>query len=86
MAGIRDELLTDPLTRGYSGMTDQEAADDLNTSYRTRNRTSMSGDEVAQAAVPADYDALDTGSGNSKDEQGHWLSFCARDQIDPFGA
>ena len=34
MADLRDELLTDPLTRGYSGMTDQEATDDLNTAYR----------------------------------------------------
>ena len=28
MAGIRDELLTDPLVRGYAGMSDQAAADD----------------------------------------------------------
>ena len=28
------DLTTDPLGRGYVGMTDQQAADDLNTSYR----------------------------------------------------
>ncbi len=42
MAGdLRTELLTDPLVRGYSTMSDQEAADDLNTEYRSRDRTSM---------------------------------------------
>lgn len=31
---LKDELTADPLGRGYSGMTDAEAADDLNTAYR----------------------------------------------------
>lgn len=30
LQAIRDELDADPLTRGYSGMTDQQASDDLN--------------------------------------------------------
>ena len=84
MAGIRDELLTDPLGRGYVGMSDQAAADDLNTAYRTRNRTSMTGDELFQATVPSEFNALSTGSGNNPDNQGHWLSFCGRETIDPF--
>jgi len=33
---LRQELNDDPLGRGYSGMTDQQAADDLNTVYRQR--------------------------------------------------
>ena len=82
---LRDELLNDPLVRGYSTMTDQEAADDINTKYRTRNRTSMSGDEIAQQAVPADYDALDDSSANNTaDVKSHWLALCARESIDPF--
>lgn len=35
---LKDELTADPLTRGYSGMTDAEAADDLNTAYRESTR------------------------------------------------
>lgn len=30
------ELTTDPQTRGYDGMTDEEATTDLNTKYRSR--------------------------------------------------
>lgn len=32
---LRAELADDPLGRGYSGMTDQEASDDLQTEYRS---------------------------------------------------
>ena len=35
---IATELSTDPRVRGYAGMTDVEAAADLNTVYRTRYR------------------------------------------------
>ena len=35
---LATELSTDPLVRGYAGMTDVEAAADLNTVYRTRYR------------------------------------------------
>ena len=34
MSILSDELTNDPLARGYGAMTDQEAADDLNTVYR----------------------------------------------------
>ena len=34
---LKAELDNDPLTRGYSGMTDEQAAIDLNTEYRTVN-------------------------------------------------
>ena len=82
---LKDELAIDPLTRGYSTMTDEEAADDLNTSYRSRNRTSMSGDEIAQQADPTEFNALDDGSqNNTADIQGHWLALCGRETIDPF--
>ena len=82
---LKDELINDPLIRGYSGMTDQQAADDLNTSYRTRNRTSMIGDEIAQAADPTEFNALDDGSANNTaDVKGHWLALCGRETIDPF--
>ena len=82
---LAHELSVDELGRGYSGMTDQQAADDLNTSYRTRNRTSMTGDEIAQAADPTEFDGLENGAANNTtDDQGHWLVLCARASIDPF--
>ncbi len=81
---LKDELASDPLLRGYLGMSDQEAAADLNTSYRTRNRTSMTGDEIFQATDPGEFNGLTSGSGNSSDDQGHWLAFCGRETIDPF--
>ncbi len=34
---LADELNTDPLGRGYAGMTDAQAADDINTEYRQVN-------------------------------------------------
>lgn len=85
MTDLKTELTDDPLARGYSAMTDQEAADDLNTSYRSRNRTSMSGDEIAQQADSTEFNALDDGSANNTaDVKGHWLILCARESIDPF--
>ena len=88
MAGdLRDELLNDPLARGYSAMSDREATDDINTEYRTRNRTNMSGDEIAQQADDAELDALDDGSANNTaDVKSHWLALCARESVDPFAA
>jgi hypothetical protein len=41
---LKIELLSDPLGRGYSGMSDQEAADDLNTAYRSRDRRDQTWD------------------------------------------
>lgn len=76
---IKTEIDTDPLARGYSGMTDQQVADDLNTVYRQRNRTSMSGREVADEIVDAEYDAL------SDAKKAQLLSLGASDSIDPFG-
>lgn len=50
-AVLAAELTGDPLTRGYSGMTDAEAAADLNTVYRTRQLERLD---------PADaYDVVD---------------------------
>ncbi len=73
-------------------MTDEQVADVLNTVHpapdtRTRNRTSMTGDEIAQQADPAEFNALDDGSANNTaDVKGHWLALCGRETIDPFAA
>lgn len=55
---LSDELTSDPLTRGYSGMTDEAAAADLNISYRSRNRTSMTGSEVLNAVDTTEWVGL----------------------------
>ncbi len=83
---LRDELLNDPLGRGYGNMSDQEAADELNAIWvdpdtRERNRTSMAGDEVFQSIESqAIWDAL------ASDQRLEFLALCGRDIIDPFGS
>lgn len=76
---LRDEVINDPLARGYSGMTDQQIADGLNTKDRPRNRTSMSGAEVKAAIVFSEYEAL------LPEEKSEILALVARDDLDPFG-
>lgn len=79
MAGDLKTELTDPLGRGYSTMSDQEAADDLNTEYRTRNRTSMIQTEVWQAIDITEFRSK--ADGDRRDVWGV-LQF---ENIDPFG-
>lgn len=56
---LRDEIQNDPLGRGYSGMTDAEVADDLNTQYRTRNRSTLTASEIVNAVDLSEWNALD---------------------------
>ena len=58
---LNQELINDPLVRGYSGMSDQEAADDLNIENRDRNVLSMSGSEVLQNVDATEYSVLTDG-------------------------
>ncbi len=86
---LATELSVDPLLRGYNGpgaanpgpgpMTDQQVTDDLHTLYRSRNRISMTGDEIFAATDAAQYDAL------TDADKLLWVSFCGRGTIDPFG-
>ena len=46
---LKDELDTDPLTRGYAGMTDAEVRDSINAADRTVDRETMSGSEIFEA-------------------------------------
>ena len=55
---LKEELADDPLGRGYSGMTDDEAAVDLNTEYRRENRKSMATAEILDIIVDAELTAL----------------------------
>ena len=83
---LRDELLGDPEGLGYP-VSDQGAADLINSlaTGRTRNRVTMSGDEIAQQADDTELDALDNGSANdTADVKSHWLALCGRESVDPF--
>lgn len=77
---LKAEIDGDPLTRGYAGMTDQQVADDLNTVYRTLNKASVTGDEIFNAIVPAQYAAL------TDAQKQIVMGFCGRDSVDPFAA
>ena len=80
MSILSDELLNDPLGRGYSTMIDLEAADSLNIVDRPRNRELMTGSELLANTDSAEYNSLT----DSKRDQ--WLSLCGVDSIDPFGS
>lgn len=60
IAILADELSNDPIARGYSGMTDQEAADDLNTVYRDDPSPpqTINGAQIWNAIDATEYDAL----------------------------
>lgn len=57
-AVLKNEIATDPLTRGYSGMTNAQIAASLNTANRTRNRTSMTASEVLNAISVTEFNVL----------------------------
>lgn len=78
---LRDELLNDPLARGYAGMSDEDAAADLNTVYRERNRTNMSASEIYQAIDRAEF--LGASIDDTQRQEIYNLLFF--DSIDPFG-
>lgn len=54
---LRDELLTDPLARGYSGMTDAQAAASLNTANRTRQKTHLTGAQIYECMDRTEFEA-----------------------------
>ena len=58
IAALKAELTDDPLGRGYSGMSDVDAATSLNEVNLFRNRTTMSGSEVLNAVDVGEWIAL----------------------------
>jgi len=76
---MKTEILTDPLPRNYASMTDLQVLADLEALTRSRNRTIMTGGEVAAQVVDAAYDAL-TDAGKSQ-----FLALVASENLDPFG-
>jgi len=73
---LKTELDTDPLTRGYSGMTDQEAADDLNVVYRTLPVDTVSGSDIFNNTDDVEYGAL------TAEEQNRWVNMCGVETVD----
>lgn len=82
---LKTELTTDPLGRGYAGMSDQAAADSLNTVDRQRNKASVTGDEIFNAADGAELAALANGAAGPQRKFQMFLALCGRDSVDPFG-
>jgi len=75
---LASEISNDPLGRGYSTMTDQEVADDLNTSYRTRNLNSFSGDFMFTQTDFTEFQGL------TDHKQQLWISFTSKASVDPW--
>ena len=73
---LASELTNDPLSRGYLGMTDQQAADDLNTFYRNKTVDSVSGDQIFNATDDSEYAAL------TDAQQASWDRLCSIAVID----
>jgi hypothetical protein len=55
---LKIELVSDPLARGYSGLSNQQAADSLNTANRPSTRTLVDTWEILEATVQAEYTAI----------------------------
>ncbi len=55
---LTSELDDDPLGRGYASMSDEDAAGDLNTVYRTRNISNLTPSEFFQVVEPNELNAL----------------------------
>lgn len=69
----------------YDGMSNAAATAEINAIWaapdtRTKNRDSMSGDELFAATDTAEFTAL------TEHKQLLWLAFCGRGSVDPFNA
>lgn len=76
---LRDEIDTDPLTRGYSGMTNLEIADDINLEIRSIPRDTMSSSEVFNSIDSGEFDVL------SADDQQEVWNILHLGELNPFG-
>jgi len=79
LALLKAEISVDTF-RVYSAMDNKQVADSLNTVDRTRNRTSMTGDEVFAA-----IESQNVWEGLTSEQRLEFLSLCGRDILNPFG-
>ena len=75
MSALRDELLNDPLLRGYSGMTDAEVVASINNPDRVVTRATVSGSEIFNVTDDGEYAAL------TDTQKSAWDALCAIDTI-----
>ena len=73
---LKELIDSEPLN---AARTDQEVLDWLNETV-SRNKTSLSGDELFNSADTTEQNALTSA------ERSEWLALCARSELDPFGA
>jgi len=79
MSTLKDEIASDPLSRGYASMSDLQVADSLNDITRTRNRPTMTASEVMNQINLAEFGSLTT-----TQEQQIW-DVLHIGEINPFG-
>lgn len=73
---LKAEITDDPLSRGYSGMSDIEVANDMNTVYRNTIRPTVSGSEIFNETDDVEYAAL------TDAQKASWDRLCGIDSID----
>jgi len=76
---LYDELINDPLVRGYTGMTNEQAATSLNTANRSIHKISMSGSEVLQNVLNTEYNSL------TVDKRNDFWGLLGIGTLDPWG-
>lgn len=80
IAALKAELAAGhPDTGAYTTGNPETAAAELNAVNRTKNKSSLTGDEMFDATVIADW------AGLTDHQQQLWVSFTSKDSIDPFG-
>jgi hypothetical protein len=72
---LKDELNIDPLSRGYASMSDEEAAINLNTVYRTMARDYVAGWEIFNVTDDTEYGAL------TDSQKASWDALCGIDNV-----
>jgi len=78
---LKSEIADDPLTRSYSGMTDQALADSLNTADITIKDPISSADMLAWAGDSARYMKLKNGADSGADDTIKSICFVALEMI-----
>ncbi len=79
IAILKAEIDTDPDTRGYGIMSDKEVADDMNIVRSTTPKSTLTGTEILNAVVKADFLVL-----SDVDKQMVW-DLVHLGNLNPFG-
>lgn len=75
---LKAELANDPLSRGYSAMSNEQIVASLNEKNRNHNVESLSGQEMFYNTVTSEYGSL------TDSKKNEWLGFCGLGEVDPF--